>query len=106
MFTDTQILNALEEAGLKTELLNKGVYRINGKFNDAKRNIQSEVKDLVVSDRKGLKCKVSGTVIFNGNTYTFSNDRAEVSILKRSLVIKSDSCTYEYSLKTNKIIKK
>ena len=105
MFTDTQILNALEEAGLKTELLNKGVYRINGKFNDAKRNIQSEVKDLVVSDRKGLKCKVSGKVIFKGKTYTFNNDSAEVNILKRVLKIKTKDCNYEYSLKTNSITK-
>ena len=106
MFTDEQILSMAKEAGLSAELVSKGIYKINGSYVNDSKGINITVKDLIVSDRKGLKCKVSGTVIFNGNTYTFSNDRAEVSILKRSLVIKSDSCTYEYSLKTNKIIKK
>ena len=106
MFTDEQILGMVNEAGLNAVLLSKGVYKINGSYINASKNINTEVKDLIVSDRKGLKCKISGTVKFNGETYIFNNDRAEVNILKRSLVIKSDSCTYEYSLKTNKIIKK
>ena len=105
MFTDAQILSILNENGLKTELLSKGVYKINGKFNNAKYNVHSEVKDLVISDRKGLKCKVSGTVIFNGETYKFDNDSAEVNILKRVLKIKTKNCNYEYSLKTNSITK-
>ena len=106
MFTDDQILNLLKEAGLDAKIISKGVYEVNGKYDNENRNIHSEVKNLIVSDRKGLKCKVSGQLIFNGEVYNLENASAEANILKRALKIKTSDCTYEYSLKTNKIIKK
>ena len=56
-----------------------------------------------MENRNGLKCDVSGTMEFNGNTYTFNNDKAELNVLKGKGFIYTPNYIYEFSIKNNKL---